>query len=140
MYGVVFVMILAVNAYSIGPQDTLRTDTGEIIPIPEPGECGVDYADSQFIASLRPGYLTLPSGESEAALDSCSVDSSLKALLEDHYVEYVEQVFTGAELNDTLRIIGSDTVRVPDVSRIFLLRQDATCDFRRAQWLWGTLG
>jgi len=124
----ILIAILASNGYCIGPQDTLRTDTGEIIPIADPGICGVDYADSQFIASLKPAYFNLPPGQTEAPLDSCSVESALRSLLQSHYVYYVEQVFTGAQLHDTLRVVGADTVMVPDLSHIFLLRQQASCE------------
>jgi thermitase len=110
------------------PGDTLRTDTGEIIIVPDPGICGVDYADSQFIASFLPGYLTLPGGQTEAPLDSCSVDSTLKPILQSHYVDYVRQVFTGAQLYDTLRIVQSKSVTVPDLSQIYILHQQASCD------------
>jgi len=125
---VMLIGITANKAFCIGPQDTLRTDTGEIIPIPDPGICGVDYADSQFVASLKSAYFNLPPGQTEAPLDSCSVESALRSLLQSHYVYYVEQVFTGAQLYDTLRVVGADTVMVPDLSHIFLLRQQASCD------------
>ncbi len=107
----------------IGPADTLRNEIGEIIPIPPPGQAGVDYADLQFIALFKPGFLTLPIGLSEAPLKQCTVEAGLDSLLTYHKVNYVKQVFTGAQLGDTIRVIGSDTCYVPDLSQIYLFSQ-----------------
>ena len=111
------------NVHAALPGDTLRTDTGEIIIVPDYGTPGVDYVDSQFIVSLLPGYLTLPPSQSEAYLDTCTVEDSLRSILEDHQVYYVKQVYTGAQLGDTLRLIDSSTVVIPDLSQIFELFQ-----------------
>jgi len=110
------------------PGDTLRTDTGEIIIVPDYGIPGVDYADSQFIASFLPGYLTLPDSLSEAPLSNCTVDDSLESILLYHHVYYVEQVFRGSLLGDTVRVVDSATIVIPDVSQIYILYQHISGD------------
>jgi subtilisin family serine protease len=108
---------------AVGPADTLRNKLGDIIQVPPPGEPGTDFAKQQFIASLTPGNLTLPPGHSEANLFQCNVEPQLLALLTNHNVFYVKQVFVGCQLGDTLRVIGKDTIYVPDLSQIYVLFQ-----------------
>jgi thermitase len=43
-------------------------------------------------------------------------------------VDYVKQVFVGCQLGDTLRIIGKDTIYVPDLSQIYVLYQSQDGD------------
>ena len=44
----IFTLICFSYSFAALPGDTLRTDTGEIIIVPDYGTPGVDYADSQF--------------------------------------------------------------------------------------------
>lgn len=112
------------KSHAIGPSDILRNDLAEIITIPPPGEPGVDFVDDQFIASLKEGYLILPAGKSYAKLEECEVESDLLKILLTHDVSEVEKVFTDAEPGDTIVIVENDTIFVPDISRIFLFKQN----------------
>ena len=123
VFGLITIALATQQAQSIGPADTLRNEYGVIINVPPPGQEGVDYVKQQFIASLKPGFLTLPQGQTGANLILCQVEAALLSLLQAHNVNYVKQVFTGYQLGDTLRIIGLDTCKVPDLSQIYLFQQ-----------------
>jgi len=88
------------------------------------GEPGVDYSDLQFIASFKPGFLTIPDGKSEEYLKNCQVEADLFSLLEQNEVYYVKQAFKSYQPGDTIRIIGSDTCFVPDLSQVYLFLQN----------------
>ena len=122
-FGLIFIALAAQQAQSLGPADTLRNEYGVIINVPPPGQEGVDYVKQQFIASLKPSFLTLPQGQTGANLIQCQVEAALLNLLQAHNVNYVRQVFTGYQLGDTIRIIGQDTCKVPDLSQIYLFQQ-----------------
>ena len=121
---VLLVSVVVKTVSAICPGQTIRGETGEVIEIPEPGEPGIDYVDSQFIASFLYGYLTLPEKETEAHIEECFVEEGLKEILKKHEVWWVKQVFTGAQPDDTIRVVYDDTCYVPDMSQIYLLLQE----------------
>jgi thermitase len=116
-------LVAAMNSFCRGSFDNLMDEAGEPIPAPEYGKAGVDFVDQQFIASFKPGFLTLPPGMTEALLERCEVDDELRDLLVGQKVYYVKQVFRGYTLGDTIRVVDSDIVIVPDLSQVYLLLQ-----------------
>jgi subtilisin family serine protease len=102
---------------------TFRNELGEIIPVTDWGQPGVDFEDLQLIGCFKVGSLNLPHGTSEAYLKDCEVEETLDSVLVHHNVSYVKQVFEGLEAGDTLISVGTDSVRVPDLSQVYLLMQ-----------------
>jgi thermitase len=124
-----FIFVLGTgNSFGISSTDTLRNELGGIIVTPPPGAPGVNFAKAQFIASLQPGYLTLPRNATEARLDECNIEHYLLNLLQRHHVTYVNQVFPGRVLGDTIRMMDSGRIYVPDLSQIYLFIQDKDSD------------
>jgi subtilisin family serine protease len=122
--GLVSFIFSAPQGLCVNPFDNLLDEVGDPIPSPVYGQPGVDFADLQFIASFKPSYLSLPPGKTEAPLGQCSVEKDLKNLLVAQGVYYVKQVFKGYQQGDTIRIVDSDIVFVPDLSQIYLLLQN----------------
>lgn len=107
----------------MGPGEIVTNELGEVIPIPHYGEPGKDYVDMQFIARLKPNYLTLPKDQTEAPLDQCEVDKDLDGILKNNDVYYVKKVFPSCWPYDTLREIYGELIRVPDLSQVYLFMQ-----------------
>jgi hypothetical protein len=85
-YGVVLILFLMTPIPFVVAQEVLRDELGEIFHVNTPGIAGEDYAKREFIASFQPGFLTLPSGLSEASLEECDVEESLRGILQYHNV------------------------------------------------------
>lgn len=111
------------TAFALGPNEIITNEVGEAIPLVPYGDPGKDFVSMQFIARLKDGYLALPKNQMEAPLSECEVNYELSCILENNAVYYVKRVFPFCQPFDTLRTVDGQSIKVPDLSQVYLFLQ-----------------
>ncbi len=109
----------------------IRDELGVIMAVPLWTNDG-GHAPGELLVGLRSGYLEVPDGATLTPMERCRVETDLGRLFADLTATAVRKVFPSCHEGDIERIVNGEVVRVPDLSRVFMLQLPPDTDLRNA--------